>query len=195
MLEAQQHTFFSLVFETSLFVDNSWLWLMLDHGAAHLCSRSFLQRDANKTEKVLFIMFFAFVLNGHKAEECNPCPRGQEFWTSCTGVPWKCPFLSIMRNFGYSRLMKMQILVGRVLHTGTEITMEMWYLGCFGFSFCQRYMVNKKRHYSAGGTTLHMFHIHYSRRDWVVHILYNSNFVSGKSFLCIMHEFWHSSNT
>ena len=30
-----------------------------------------MQRDANNTETVLFTIFFAFVLYGHKAGECN----------------------------------------------------------------------------------------------------------------------------
>ena len=32
------------------------------------------------------------------------------------------------------------------------------YLGCFWFSFSKGYIVKKRRHYSAGGTALHMFH-------------------------------------
>ena len=69
--EAQQCTFWTLVIETSLFVDNAWLFLQLDHGVAHLSSRSFVQRDANNTETVIFTMFFAFVLYGQKVEQCN----------------------------------------------------------------------------------------------------------------------------
>ena len=30
-----------------------------------------MQRDANNIETVLFTIFFAFVLYGHKAEDCN----------------------------------------------------------------------------------------------------------------------------
>ena len=71
VVEAQQCIFWTLVMETSLFVDNAWLWLQLDHGAAHLGSRSFVQRDANNTETVLFTMFFVFLLYGLKGEERN----------------------------------------------------------------------------------------------------------------------------
>ena len=78
------------------------------------------------------------------------------------------------------------MLVGQVLHRGTESTLKMSYLECFSFSFCQRYMVNERRHNSAKITALHMFHVHYSTRERVVHILDNSNFCVRKSFfLCI----------
>ena len=129
------------------------------------------QRDANNTETVLFTMSFAFVLYGHKAEECNMTwPLANEanrctFWTSCTGVSWKRHFLCIMRNFEYSWHMQMQILVFRVLETGTESTLKISYLGCFWFSFCEGYKLNKRRHNSAGGIALHLFHKHYIIRD------------------------------
>ena len=87
----------------------------------------------------------------------------------------------------------MRILVGRVLHTGTEITLTVSYLGCFLFSFCQGYVTNKRRHYSAGGTALHMFHLHKTElcTFWTI-----QTFVSGKpSFSIIMHEFAKSSIT
>ena len=58
------------------------------------------------------------------AHEVNRCT----FWTSCTGVSWKRPFLSIMRNFGYSWHPHIQTSVLRVLHTGAEITLKMAYL-------------------------------------------------------------------
>ena len=61
LLEAHQCTFWTLVMETSLLVDNAWLCLQLDRGAAHLGSRSFVQRDANNTETVLFTIFFTIV--------------------------------------------------------------------------------------------------------------------------------------
>ena len=102
------------------FVDNVWLWSQLDHGEAHLGSRSFVQRGANNAETVLFTMLFAFVLYGHKAYKCNiTWPIAHEanrckVWTSCTGGSWKCPFLCIMRNFGYSWLTHIQILLGLV---------------------------------------------------------------------------------
>ena len=64
---------------------------------------------------------------------------------------------------------------------------------CFYFSFRPDDMVNKMRHYIAGGTALHTLHEHYRARDGVVHILDHSNFCV--SFLCIMNEFGHSSIT
>ena len=112
-------------------------------GAANLGCSSFVQRDGNNTETVPFPMFFAFVLYGNKAEECNIAwPIAHEvnrciFWTSCTAVSRKRSFLSIMRNFGYSCPTMMIILVGRVLHAGTEFTLIMSYLGCFLFSLCR----------------------------------------------------------
>ena len=119
------------------------------------------------------------------AHEANRCT----FWTSCTGVSWKCSFLSIMRNFGYSWLTEMRILVGRVLHTVTDIALKMSNLGIFLFSFCQGYMVNKTRHYSATGTALHMFHGHWSTRDWVVQLLDKSNSCVRKTFFPV-HNAW-----
>ena len=106
-----------------------YLWIMRQFAylAAHLGSRSFVHRDANKTETVLFTMFFAFLFYGHYAEECNmtwPIAHDTNrwtFWTSCTGVSWKRPFLSIMLIFGYSWLTDMRILVGRVLETGRKL--------------------------------------------------------------------------
>ena len=163
--------------------------------------RCSLWRDARNTETMLFTMFLAFVLYGHKADECNMTwPIAHEvhrctFWTSCTGVSCKRPFLCILRNFWCSSLMDMQVLVGRVLHTGIESSLKMSYLGCFWFSFYQGHMVSKRRQYSA----LHVFHVHYTTRDWVVHILDwimldNDNFLSRKlCFLCIMYKFGHSS--
>ena len=57
-------------------------------------------------------------------------------------------------------------------------------------------MVIKRRHYSAGGITLHMFHGLYSTQDRVLHILDKSNFCVNKSLFPIyMHEFWNSSIT
>ena len=50
--------------------------------------------------------------------------------------------LCIMRNFEDSYLTEIWILVRRVLHTGTEITLKMSHLGCFLFFFCNWYMVN-----------------------------------------------------
>ena len=114
------------------------------------------------------------------------------FWTSCTSVSWKRSFLFILPNFRYSWLTEMRILVGRVLHTGTEITLKMWYLGCFWLSFCQGYLVNKRRHYSTGGIALHMFHGHYRTLDWVLLILDKSNFCVRKSLFPV-HNAWISS--
>ena len=117
--------------ETSLIGDIAWAQN----------NTSFVQRDANNIETVLFTMSFAFVLYGHKAEECNmtwPIAHVASrctVLTKCTGVSWKCYFLCIMRNFGYSLPTHMQILVGRVLHTSTESTLKISYLGCFCFFF------------------------------------------------------------
>ena len=72
-------------------MENAWHCLQLDHLATHLGSRSFVQRDANNSETVLFTMFFAFVLHGHKSYQCNiSWPVAHEadrwtFWTSCSG--------------------------------------------------------------------------------------------------------------
>ena len=127
-------------------------------------------------------MSFAFVLYRHKEEECNmKWPIANEanrctFWTSCTGVSWERNFLWIMRNFANSSLTHMQILVGRVLHSGTVSTLKISYLACFGFSSCHLNMWTKRRHYSAGGIPLHMFHEHYTTRHWLVQIDYNSIF-------------------
>ena len=190
VFEAQQCTFWTLVIETSLSVDNAWLCLQLDHGKTHPSSRSFVQGDANNTETVVFSKVFAIVLYGHKAAECNMTwPIAHEFnhcifWTSCTGVSWRHPFLFIMLNIGFSWHTDIQILVAPVLHTRTEITLKMSYICCFWFSLCQGYMVNKRRHYNAEGTPLHMFHGHYSTRDWVEHILDKSNFCVNKFVSC-----------
>ena len=130
-----------------------------------------MQRDAHYTETVLFTMFLAFLLYEHETEACNMTwPMAHEvnrytFWKSCTLSSWKRPFLYIMRNFWYSWLTEMRILVGEILHTCMEITIKMPYLPGFLFSFCQAYVVNKGRHYSAGGKALHMFHGHYSTPD------------------------------
>ena len=125
------------------FVDNVWLWSQLDHRSGHLGSRYFVQRAENNAETVLFTMSFAFVIYVYKAEECNMTwPIAHKvnrctFWRSCTGLLWKRHFLCIICDFGYSWLKHMQILVGRVLHRGTEGTLRMSYSGCFWFSFCQ----------------------------------------------------------
>ena len=135
------------------------MWIMLDFAyteqlnfvPGHLC------KVASNTETVLFTMFLAFVFYWHKAEECNitwPITHQRyrcTFWTSCTGVSWKRPFVFILRNFWYNWLTEMRILVGQVRHTGMESTLKMKRV--FWFSFCQGY---KSRHYSAGGTTLHV---------------------------------------
>ena len=112
MLDSQQCTFWTLVVETSLFVDNAWLCLKLDHGAAHLGYRSFVHRDANNTETVLFTTFSLSCCMGGKcimtwpmAQEANRCT----FRTSCIGVSWKRTFLWILRNFRYSCLTVMRM--------------------------------------------------------------------------------------
>ena len=142
-----------------------------------------LQREANNTETLLFTMSFAFVLHGNKAEERNMTSllahetNRCTFWSSCTGVSSKRHFLCIMRNFDYSWLLDMLILVGRVLHTRTESTQKMSCLGCFWISFRQGDRLNKARYTCAEETALHMFHEH-------LDILDNSNFCF--TFLCII---------
>ena len=99
-------------------------------------------------------MFFAYVLYGHKAEECDDLGHEANrctFWTSCIGVSWKQ--LWVQLAYGVGNL------------AGTEITLKTSYLGCFWLSSCLGYMVQKIRHYSAEGTPLHMFHEHYTTRD------------------------------
>ena len=113
--------------------------LLLHGNFVRLCLQLFrghFSGDAYNTETVLFTMFFAFVLYTPRnmtwlpiADETNR----STFWTSCTGVSWKRPFLCMMSNFGYSWLSEMQIFVGRVLHTGTASTLGMSYLGYFSF--------------------------------------------------------------
>ena len=102
----------------------------------------------------------------------------------------------------YSCLMEMQIFVGRVLHTNHEVLYfritsgkqntrqiaRFRYLGCFWCPFCQGHILNKRRHYNAGLKALHMFHRHYSTRDWVVH-LEKSNFCVRKT-LFLVHKAW-----
>ena len=195
VLETHQRTFWMLVMETSLLFNDAWHCFQLYQAAAHLGSRSFVQRDANNTETVLFNMCFAFLLYGHEAffTMCFSFPlhwaNRCTFWTSCTGVSRKCPFLCILPNFGYSFLTEMRILVGQVLHTGGEIGLKMSYIRCFWFSFCQGYMVSKRRHYSVGGNALHLFLGHYSTRDWVVHILDKSSFCVRKTLFPV-HNAW-----
>ena len=46
------------------------------NGAEHLDSRSFVQWDSNNTEIVFFTIFFAFMLHGHEAVECNMTAYG-----------------------------------------------------------------------------------------------------------------------
>ena len=183
---AHSGCFSSISWKLFLFADNVSLWSQFDHLAAHISSRSFVQTDANNTETVLF------------TEECNvTCTLAHEanrctFWTSCTGVSFKRPFLSMMLNFKKSWLTELRILVGRVMHTGTQITLKMSYIGCFLFSFCQGYMLNKRRHSRAGGTAVHMFHGHYSTRDWVVHILCNSNVCVRKTLFPVHNMNFHT---
>ena len=118
------------------------------------------------------------------AHESNRC----SFWTSCTGVLWKRNFLCIVRNFGDNWHTEMGFLVLRIMYTSTETALKISYLGCFSFLFCQVYMVNKWWHYNAGRTALHMFHGHYSPRDWVVHIIDKSNICVRKTFN--VHNAW-----
>ena len=148
VLEAKQCTFWTLVKETSLFVDNAWLCLQLDHGAAHLASRSFVQKKAvlSPCFPLSCCMFIrsrsvTWRLFVHDMNRCT-------FWTSCT-VSRKHPFLPKTQSFGYSWLAQMQILVGWVLHTGTEYTLKMSYLGCFCF------LSARERWWRKGNTIVH----------------------------------------
>ena len=119
------------------------------------------------------------------AHEANRC----KFWTSCPVGSWKRPFLCIMRNFEYSWLTEMRILVRRVVQRSTESTLKMSYLRCFRFSFCQRY-----KSWTKGDTTVHYkplctCFMDTSTRDWVVHILDMSNICVGKIFF-LVHNAW-----
>ena len=192
MLEAQHCIFWTLVMETSLFADSAYFphsWIT----EQPIVVWGPLWWDANSTESVLFKIFFSFVLF--------------IIWPGCVPwltlqrtkrivahsgqvalVSWKRHFLCIMRNFGYSWLTDMRIFFGRVLDTGTENTLKMSYIGCFSFSFCQLYMVKKRRHYSGEGPVLRMFHglLQYTRQlctFWTIQII-----VSGK--LCLMCIRW-----
>ena len=75
----------------------------------------------------------------------------------------------------------MQILVGRFLYTGTGSTLKMSYLAYFFYYFWDGCVVNKRWHYSAGRTVVHMFHGHYRTQDWVVRILDRWNFCARKT--------------
>ena len=89
---------------------------------------------------MFFTIYFASVLYAHEAEELNMTGHMAHdenrctFWTSCTVVSWKRPFLWILCKFTYSWLTEMRILLLRVVHTGTEITLKMGYLEWFLFS-------------------------------------------------------------
>ena len=125
------------------------------------------------------------------AHEENQCT----FWTSCTGLSWKHPFLFIMGNFCYSWFTEMRILVGRVLHTATDITLKMRYLLCFFFSFWKGW-------WTKGETIVQEESLSTCFMEFTVHqtalctFWTSQTFVSGNHcFLCIMHEFVHSSIT
>ena len=73
-----------------IFRDFAYSWITEQPNLVRL-----LCRDANNTETVLFTMFFAFVLYGHKTEECNmtwAIPHEANrctFSRSWNGVSWK----------------------------------------------------------------------------------------------------------
>ena len=78
----------------------------------------------------------------------------------------------------------------------TEIALKMGYFWCFWVSFCQGYMVNKRRYYRPEGNALHMLHGHYRTQHSVVDILHKSNFCVRKSLFpvqnaWILEEFDH----
>ena len=193
-----------------------YFWIMRDFAYILITEQlilvrfpSFL-RDTYNTETVRLTMFFAFVLYGPRSMTWRTMEHEENrytLWTSCTDVSWKRPLLSIMRNFGCSWRTKMQILVGRLLHKGTEIILKMSYLVYFSFLSARDVWLTKGDTMEGGWTALHMIHacMHstvctcmymYSTRNWVLHILNKSDFLSGKlCFLFIVHEFWHSSIT
>ena len=125
------------------------------------------------------------------AHEANRCT----FWTSCSGVSWKRPFLSIMRSYMNTWLTEMQFLVGRGLHTGMENTQKISYLGCC-FPSARDIWWRK------GDTIVQKEPLCTSFMDTRVHktefcIFWTvQTFVPGKfSFNIIMHEFVHNSIT
>ena len=173
-------------------MDNAWLCLQFEHRTAHLGPLCIERQITPKPrfspcfslfapEPVLIIMFLAFVLYtprsvtwgpiGHEANLCK-------FSTSCTDLSWKRPVLCIMRNFAYSRLTEMQIILDGL---STQVLKAHW--KCH-FGVFLMFMVKKRRHFSAGKTSLHMF-----RRHWVTHILERSNFCIRK-ILFSVHTPW-----
>ena len=123
----------------------------------------FVQREANNNKTALFTVFrFRAIwteewnMTWSIAHEANRC----SFWTSSTSVSWKRPFLCIMCNLDHNFHTEMRIYVAQVVHPSLEGTLKMSYLRYFRFSFCHGYMVNKRWHYSAGWTGVHMFHGH-----------------------------------
>ena len=195
VLEAHQCTFWTLhnwFMETSLFVDNVWLWSQLNHGAAHIVLNYYVQRDANNAEIVIFTMSVDFVLFGHNAKECNMTAYGarNESVHILDKFYWCFMETSFLVYKGYSLFTDMRILVWRVPHSGTESTMKNGFL-------LARIMWWKK-----GDTIVQEEPLCTCFMNTTVHetelctfwaIL---TFVSGKlSFIIIMHNFFHCSIT
>ena len=173
VLEPQKCTFWTWSWKL-LYVNNAWCFLQF-------CA------ETQITGKPWFSeCFFAFVLYGHKPEECNMTwPIAHEanrstFWRSCTGVSWKRPFFFIMRCFGYRGHTDIQILVGH------DEFLLFFLLGIYGEQkatlLCRR---NRSAYFS--------WTLLYTRLSFA-HSLQVKLFFSTKlCFLCIMHEFGHSS--
>ena len=123
-----------------------------------------MQRDANNVETVLFSMLFAFVLYGHRSEKCNMTAhsaRGESVHI-LDKLLWRVMETSFLVHnaFLYEHLANGDAILGwaRSAHRNGKYTENIIFRVLF--SFCQGYMVKKRRHYSAEGTALHKFHGH-----------------------------------
>ena len=90
------------------------------------------------------------------AHESNRC----SFCICCTSLSLKRPFLCIMRNFVFIFFTEIRFWVGRVVHTSTESTLKMFYLGCF------RFLSN--RIYGDQKVTLHFKMNHSAHVSWTL---------------------------
>ena len=137
-----------------------------------------LCRDKNNNETVLFSMFFAFVLYGHKAEECNMTTysaRGES-----VHILYKLHWCVMKTSFLFRKAsLCLQLAYGDTnlgwtssAHRNRNYT-EYVIVRVILFSFCQVYMVKKRRHYGARKTALNIFHGHWTTRDWIQHTLDN----------------------
>ena len=175
--------------ESSIFVDNAWFCLQLDHGAAYLDSRSFVQKDSNHIETVIFFtMFFAFLLYGMISVTSRPIANQANlctFWTCCTVVSWKRPFLCIMSNLSTVCLRWCESWLEEFLTQVRKVHWKCHIAGVFAFLFARDIWTND----DTIGTALHMFHGHCSTWDWIVHILDKSNFFVEQTLLPV-HNVW-----